>query len=111
LRKTVRAESAPVPQQHAHPEFAKLVPRRVANWEAMRTSSPFAHTVIITDAHASHLYAAIDGRKTITQLAFVTGLETKEVLKALDVLLKENSIQIYNLTGQLVENTQLLSAR
>ena len=67
-------------------------------------------TAIIADAHASQLYAAIDGRKTIAELATVTELEIKEILRALDVLLKENSIQIYNLTGQLVENTQLLSA-
>ena len=111
LRNTVRTVSAPVSQQHRLPEFTELIPRRVANQEAMRTSSPFAHTAIIADAHASQLYAAIDGRKTIAEIATVTELEIKEILRALDMLLKENSIQIYNLTGQLVENTQLLSAR
>src|SRR5207248_3225946 len=90
-------------QQSEPPALLKLIPRRVANQVAMRTSSPFSRSASIGDEQAYQLYAAIDGRRTLGELATVTGLETKAVAKALRVLHKENCIRMYDVAGQLVE--------
>jgi hypothetical protein len=46
---------------------------------------------------------AIDSRKTVAELAAVTGLEMQDVSKVLRVLLQEHCIQLYDAAGQLVE--------
>jgi CheY-like chemotaxis protein len=104
LRPAVLPTSSPTPQQQVLPALSELVPGRVANPDAMRTSSPFARTTVIGVEQAPQLCAAIDGRKTVIELASATGLEIKEVLGVLRVLLRENRVQIYDSAGQLVEN-------
>ncbi|HZU00555.1 MAG TPA: response regulator [Ktedonobacteraceae bacterium] len=90
------------------PALWELVPQRIANREAMRTSSPFARSAATTDERARRLYVAIDGRKTVAELAAVTGLETKDVSKLLRVLLQDHCIELQDAEGQLVE-TALVS--
>ena len=85
------------------PSLWELVPRRVPNTEAMRNSSPFARSIITGDERARRLYMAIDGRKTVNELAAMTGLETQDISRALRVLLLEHYIELYDPTGQLVE--------
>ncbi|SRR5581483_4867438 len=96
LRSTVPPASSPTPQQPAVQEQLELIPRRISNQGAMQTSSPFARnrTPIIRDEQARRIYTAIDGKKTVIKLAAETGLETEEVISALRVLLKSNSIEI-----------------
>ncbi len=81
----------------------KLIPRRVLSQDAMQTSNPFANGPAIKDKQARRLLAEIDGKKTVTRLATLTGLEREEVIKALRVLLKANRIQMYSAAGQPVE--------
>ncbi len=69
----------------------------------MRTRNPFALSPVIEDRQARQLYAAIDGRRTLAELAAVIGLEAKAVTRPLRLLLKECCIQIYDAAGQLVE--------
>jgi DNA-binding response OmpR family regulator len=87
------------------PALWELVPRRVSNPEAMRTSSPFARAAVTGDKRARRLYMAIDGRRTLAELAALTGLEMREVSKVLRVLLQEHCIELYDSAGQLVETT------
>jgi CheY-like chemotaxis protein len=87
----------------------ELTPYRNPDTEAMRAINPFAHSTILEDARVRRLYAAIDGRKTITDLATVSGLEISEVFKILDMLRKEDIIQVYDATGHAVGSDQLLS--
>src|SRR5713226_5831151 len=87
------------------PALWEFIPRRVPNPETMRTSSPFARSAVARDELAHRLYVAIDGRKTVAELATTAGLETKEVSKVLRVLLQEHCIQLYDSAGQLVETT------
>jgi len=94
---------------HRIPASSELIPHRVPNSEAMRASNPFAGPTVIGDELARRLYAAIDGRKTIMELAAVTELEMNEVLRVLRVLLKEDFIQIYDSAGLMAESTLLLS--
>ncbi|MBV9229801.1 MAG: response regulator [Chloroflexi bacterium] len=91
------------------PALWKLVPRRIPNIETMRTSSPFAHSSVLEDERVRQLYLAIDGQKTMTELAALTGLETKDIPGVLRVLLEGHCIELYDLAGQLVE-TRLESA-
>jgi CheY-like chemotaxis protein len=104
LRHTVVPTVSSMPQQSEPPALLKLIPRRVANQVAMRTSSPFARSASIGDEQAYQLYAAIDGRRTLGELATMTGLEARAVAKALRVLHKENCIRMYDAVGQLVES-------
>src|SRR5438067_555144 len=76
-------------QQSERPALLKLIPSRVADEVAMRTSSPFSHAPSIGDEQAYQLYAPIDGRRTLGELATVTGLETNTVAKAIRVLHRE----------------------
>ena len=103
LRHTVLPSFSSIPQQSALPPLAELIPRRVVNQGAMRTRNPFALSPVIEDKQARQLYAAIDGRRTLAELADVIGLEAKAVTRPLRLLLKENCIQIYDAAGQLVE--------
>lgn len=83
----------------------EIVPRRVPNLEAMRTSSPFARSTLTVDEQARRLYAAIDGRKTVAELAAMTGLETQDISRLLRVLLRDHCIELHDAAGQLVETT------
>ena len=94
LRSTVPPASSPTPQQPVFQEQLELIPRRVSNQGAMQTSNPFARTPVIRDEQARRLYTAIDGKKTVIKLAAETGLETDEVISALRVLLKSNTIEL-----------------
>jgi CheY-like chemotaxis protein len=105
LHQTIRSTISSTPQERESPALLELMPRRVSNQVAMRTSSPFARTPAIEDDRAYQLYAAIDGRKTLAELAAVTGLEAKTVTGAIRALLKENRIRMYDTAGQLVEST------
>ncbi len=104
LHQTIRATVSSTPQESVPPALSKLMPRRVSNQVVMRTSSPFAHTDAIEDDRAYQLYAAIDGRKTLAELAAVTGLEAKTVTGAIRALLKEKRIRMYDAEGQPVES-------
>jgi len=104
LHQTIRSTIASTPQESVPPALLELMPRRVGNSVAMRTSSPFARTSAIEDDRASQLYAAIDGRKTLAELATVTGLEAKTVTGAIRALLKEQRIRMYDAAGQPVES-------
>jgi len=83
----------------------ELIPRRIPNTEAMRTSSPFARTPVFKDERARRLYVAIDGKKTVAELVALTGLGTKDVSNMLRMLLQEHFIELYDSAGRFVETT------
>ena len=104
LHQSIRSTLSSTPQENVPPALLELMPRRLNNSVAMRTSSPFARTPAIEDDRANQLYAAIDGKKTLSELAAVTGLEAKTVTGAIRALLKENRIRMYDGAGQPVES-------
>lgn len=103
LPRTVTSTLAHTTDGSASLKLSELLPRRVSSQGAMRTSSPFSRVPVIGDEQAHRLYTAIDGRKTLAELASVTGLENKALARATRVLLKENCIQIFDAAGQIVE--------
>ena len=104
LHQSIRSTLSSTPQENVPPALLELMPRRLNNSVAMRTSSPFARTPAIEDDRANQLYAAIDGKKTLSELAAVTGLEAKTVTGAIRALLKEKRIRMYDGAGQPVES-------
>jgi len=104
FRPTVPPKSSFISPQRTSPTLSELVPHRVVAQDEMLTSNPFVRITAIRDKQARRLYAAIDGRKTVIELATVIGLETEEVRSTLRMLLQEHCIQIYTSTGQVVEH-------
>ena len=87
------------------PALGDLMPRRIPNTETMRSRSPFAPSPITGDERARRLYVAIDGRRTVAELAAMTGLEIKDISQGLRTLLREHYIELYDAAGQLVVET------
>ncbi len=111
FRNAVLTTNSFMPQPVLPSTLLDLIPRHLPDQEAMRISSPFANVpTALKDEQTRRLYSAIDGKKTVIQLAVVTGLETEEMFILLCALLRENRIQVYDSAGLLVENTLLFSA-
>jgi DNA-binding response OmpR family regulator len=104
FRRVVPSESFPVSPQRTSSTLSELVPHRVVAQDVMLTSNPFAGASAIGDRQTRRLYAAIDGRKTVTELASMIDLEAEDVSSMLHLLLQKHYIQIYTSTGRLVEH-------
>src|SRR5947209_740993 len=61
----------------------RLVPRRLQEDDRMRLHSPFASLPTIEDREARILYRAIDGHKSVDELALSTGLGKEAIFMAL----------------------------
>jgi hypothetical protein len=99
----------PVFISRTSPASAQLIPHRDPDNEAMRANNPFANSTVLEDGSVHRLYAAIDGRKTITKLATITGMEISKACNILCLLHKQGFIQLYDAVGHVVESDQLLS--
>ncbi len=102
----LQAFSSP-PQRQPQPDLLELTPRRSHNAELMRSSNPLASSVDIVDKQARRLYAAIDGRKNVDELSSTTGLNVKEMYAAVQILLVQQRIELYEPGGQRVTNLSL----
>ncbi|SRR6266700_2684061 len=81
--------------------LGELIPRRQGG-ENMRSKNPFASDAI-PDKVASRLYYAIDGKKTIYQLAALLQLDNKTIFPALRFLLDQKLLQLYDANGRHVD--------
>jgi two-component system, chemotaxis family, response regulator PixH len=100
--------SAVSPDFSTPPFSVELTPYRNPDTEAMRAINPFAQPTVLEDERVRRLYEAIDGRKTIVDLANASGLETREVLEILDMLRRVDIVQVYDSMGHTVASDQLL---
>jgi len=74
------------------------------------SSNPLALTIAIADKNARSLYAAIDDQKTVAELAATTRLTLEEICKALQFLLAQKRIQVYESGGRgRLANTTLFT--
>ncbi len=96
-------------QQHPLPPLAELIPQRIRDTEAMRSRSPFTGAVIIPESEARRLYLAIDGRKTVAELAYTTQLSMKDIYAALNVLLTKKHIQLCDQANQPIDGLSFLN--
>jgi hypothetical protein len=86
------------------PGLYDLVPRRVRSNTSMRSSSPFSNTVSISNKVALTFYGAIDGKRTVVELAATKKMSAIEIKEAVQILLQEKHIQLYTKAGQLVDS-------
>ncbi len=88
---------------------SELIPHRVRDLEAMREYSPFARPAPMRSREAQRLYQAIDGHKSLAELATLTQLNTKDLEKALHQLVTQNVVQVCNKTGQPIDGPWFLA--
>ena len=96
-----------VPQQR-NVAVREFIPRRVQNSAAMREYSPFSTSTPIRGKEAQRLYQAIDGHKSLAELARLTKLDTQNMETALRLLVTQNLIQVCDKTGQPINGPWLL---
>jgi hypothetical protein len=88
----------------------RLVPHRTKETTVSQEQNPFAHAVIISERKARRLYAVIDGKKTVAELAPLANLDQQEMVESLQFLLKKQYIQIYESEGRLVEDLKIFNS-
>ena len=91
------------------PPLAELIPHRVRDAEALRSSNPFSSTPVIPDKQARRLYLAINGQTSVLALSASTQLPMKDLLAALRMLLTQNLIQLFDSAGQPVDSSLFLN--
>jgi len=92
------------------PPLAGLIPHRMRDAEALRSSNPFTSAPVIPDKQVRRLYLAIDGRESVLALSASTQLPMKDVLAALRMLLAQNLIQLFDSAGKPVDGSLLLNS-
>ena len=108
----LRAHSQPVVhvspplQPESLPPLELLIPHRKQDPDLLLATNPFSSAAAITDSRARRLYAAINGRTTVSQLCSSTTMPLSEAYAALQMLLKQQYIEMYDQNGQAV-NTSL----
>ena len=101
--------SSPTQQDNFQPIESKsalldLIPSRV------RTSNPLVGTLLLADWPAYQLYHAIDGYKSLAELASSTRCKPAEFQGAVRILLNRNYIRFHEKAGRLVENELVLQS-
>ncbi len=84
--------------------FNELIPQWTQDVRAMQADNPFADAVVISDKQARKLYFAIDGKKSIAQLAESNRMDQQELNSALQFLLKQKHIRLCDPNGKTVDS-------
>jgi hypothetical protein len=83
---------------------ATIIPRHPQNIEHYQAHNPMNNASIIADKNARRLFAAIDGRKSMVQLATGLKMEPQTAIDALHYLLQHKRIQIYTSEGERIHH-------
>lgn len=98
-------------QQRSLVALSELIPHRREEADLMRSSNLLAGSIVISDKLARRLYAAIDGHKNLQELRAITHLDWKETSLALQLLLTQGHIQLYDPAGQFVDDLLFFNDR
>ena len=82
-----------------------LIPQNTQDLAQFQAQNPFSHAVIIPDRKARHLYAAIDGKKNVAQLAQLGHLDQKEISEALHYLFDLQQIRFHTPEGEIIDGS------
>jgi hypothetical protein len=85
--------------------FNELIPHRTQSIDAIQANNPLTNATPITDKQARQFYFAIDGKKTITELANSIQLDQQEVDSALQFLLKLKLIGLHEPNGKAMDSS------
>ena len=88
------------PQQNSLLPLERLVPRRLEDANYMTTSNPLTFTAVISDRPARRLLAAVDGSKNIDELGLSLNMDNREIYRALQFLLDQHRIELYEPGGE-----------
>jgi hypothetical protein len=95
---------SPLPLPHeVIPSLEQLIPRRRQDANLLLSDNPFAGTTAISDKDARRLHAVIDGHANIATLCEMTGMSGKQAYIALQKLLDQHRIELYEPNGQPVK--------
>jgi len=87
-----------------------FTPQRLPDHGLMRVSNPFADQGSLKHKQVRRLYLAINGEKTVSELAAASRIELEETARYLAILLKEGRIQVCDTAGQAVDEALFFSA-
>jgi CheY-like chemotaxis protein len=90
-------------------DLLDFTPYRLPDHDIMRLSNPFADPGSLKHEQIRRLYIAINGKKTVSELATASGIDPKRAASHLGILLKEGRIQLYNTDGQAVDENVFFS--
>jgi hypothetical protein len=96
------APTSPTPSAPLIP-FADIIPHRAQDVEISQANNPFASATILTDKNARRLYSAIDGQKTLSELAQNLSFNEQEIRQALHYLFQQGKISLYTRDEQTVD--------
>lgn len=109
------ASNATAKQVNTHSEprsmttLEQLIPRRLEDANLMTTSNPLSFSLAISDRSALRLLAAIDGRKNVDELCSSINMDLTEAYKALQTLLEQHRIELYEPGGEAADNSIYLN--
>ncbi len=92
-------------QQRVLPDLFALIPHRTED----PAENPLASSSLIPDASARRFYAAINDRRTVSELCALARLEREEAMSIIQKLLDQSRIELYEPGGQFVEHSSLFS--
>ena len=87
--------------------FTELIPQWAQDVRAMQADNPFAEAALISDKRARQLYFSIDGKKSIAELAESNRMDQQEFNSAMQFLLKQKHIRLYDPDGKAVDSSRL----
>jgi len=99
------------PPQHTQFSLTDVIPCRIENIEKLQASNPFANALVISEKDARRLYSAIDGEKSVVELAQITHLDTQDMISALLYLVRQRQIRFQDQEGNPIESSLLFSLR
>ena len=86
----------------------EIIPRRVEDANLLKSSNPLASSIVIADKKARRLFAAIDGRKNVGELCASLNMDSKEAYLALQILVAQHRIQLYEPEGGQLDRSVFL---
>lgn len=89
-------------------DWNNLIPHRKEEPELMTVTNPFMNSVVIADKRMRSVYDAIDNRRSVKHLCYVTGMSVKDVLSALQSLVDKNRVELYDEEKKPVDSKQFL---
>lgn len=83
----------------------ELIPRWVQSGEAMQANNPLTDNLPTSDGQARRLYFAVDGKKSVAELADGLQFDQQEIGSALHLLLKQKLVRLHDLGGKAVDSS------
>lgn len=92
-------------QPHSPLDLYELIPKRNEDTKLLTASNPLSGTHVIPDKRARRFYDAVDGSRNIKEICERLRIDSQEAYELLQILAAQNRILLYQLDGQLVDNS------